>query len=407
VGSLDARGGPAPDPERAVYRIGALTKLLTGIALLELQDAGRLDLDDSVTRFVPELSPRLDQVTLRHLVTHTSGIPSAGDRSAPYWQQTPVSEEQLLNALVAPLEFSPGTRSAYSNAGMALAGLVVARAAGESYRDSLQRQVLGPLGMTHVAWDRDAVPEEHLAIGVGPDGSVDTPHWQLGAFEAAGGLYCSLEDLSQLARFALSDFPKLLSPGSFREALTDHELPGQHGVGWIVGAREGYGFVTHTGSTSDYSASLFVLPERRVAGIVLQSGADAELAECAARALAYAVARGTTPVSCVPTLLDAASLQLLDSALSRLRALLAEPSDEKLQELLSPGFLQKVPRNVIDDVLNRIRATYGNCDAHEVLGRGGLGVRAVLLCSGKRLSTELHLEEAPPHRIDGLLFPGL
>src|SRR5687768_7342060 len=109
VGSFDARGGPAPDPEQTVYRWGSITKVVTGVALLRLRDAGRLDLDDAVTRFVPELGPQYDAVKLRHLSTHTSGIPRDGDGSAPFWLQTPPSEDQLLGALSRPLEFPPGS----------------------------------------------------------------------------------------------------------------------------------------------------------------------------------------------------------------------------------------------------------------------------------------------------------
>jgi CubicO group peptidase (beta-lactamase class C family) len=409
VGSLDARGGPAPDPAHAVYRLGSITKVLTGVALLRLRDAGRLDLDDAVTRFVPELGPEYDAVKLRHLSTHTSGIPRDGDGSAPFWRETPPSEEQLLGALSGPLEFPPGSRSSYSNAGMALAGLVVARAAGEPYRSYMTREVLKPLGMQHAAWERSAVAEDQLALGVAADGTVDPPHWQMGAFEPAGGLYGSVTDLAALAQLAFGRHPSVLSARSLSESLADDELPGQHAVAWLAGKRGGLRYVTHTGSTADYSASLFVIPERRLAAIVLASGADYELASCAARTLAWSAATGEQLDRCVTPLLGARDLQRYDQALTRLRALLAAPTltEAALKELFAASFLNAVPQSTIAEGVRAIKDGYGVCQGHAVIEGGGLGVRAQLLCGDKRLPLELHVEKVPPFRIDGLLFPGL
>lgn len=408
VGSLDARGGPPPEPERAVYRFGSITKVLTGVALLRLQDEGRLDFDDPVTRFVPELGPQYDGVTIRHLTTHTSGIPSTGDGSAVYWKDTPPSEEQLLVALSGPLVFPPGSSSSYSNAGMALAGVVVARAAAEPFRSYLERAVLEPLGIRDAAWARSEVPEELLATGVAPDGSVDPPHWELGAFEAAGGLYGSMPDLARLARLTFGRFPAVLSPSSLSQALADDELPGKHGVAWGVSERSGYQAVSHTGSTSDYCASIVVLPERRLAAIVLMSGGDSELASCSAKTLVHAAATGQRLDPCVTPLLDARELARYDAALTRLRALLmtTELSDAALEGLLAPSFLAAVPKATIAAVVRDIQQRYGACQKHAIVDAGGLGVRAELSCADERLEVELHVDKAS-ELIDGLLFPGL
>ena len=409
VGSFDARGGPAPDPVHTVYRWGSITKVLTGVALLRLRDAGRLDLDDAVTRFVPELGPQYDAVKLRHLLTHTSGIPRDGDGSAPFWLQTPPSEEQLLGALSRPFEFPPGSRSSYSNAGMGLAGLVVARAADDPYRGYMSREVLAPLGMQHAVWERSAVAEERLAIGVAADGTVDPPHWQMGAFEAAGGLYGSAKDLAALAQLTFGRFPAVLSGPSLSGSLADDELPGKHAVAWLAGEREGVHYVSHTGSTGDYSASLFVIPQRRLGAIVLAAGADYELARCAARTLAWSAATGEQLDSCVTPLLDASDLQRYDGALTKLRAFLAAPAltEAALKELFAATFLRAIPESTIAEGVRAIKESYGDCQSHASIEGGGLGVRAQLHCGDKRRPLELHVEKAPPFRIDGRLFPGL
>jgi CubicO group peptidase (beta-lactamase class C family) len=407
VGARDGRDGAAPDPATAIYRIGSITKVLTGTAVLQLRDAGRLDLEDPVARWIPELAARLPGVTIRHLVTHTAGIPSLGDGSAPYWTPTPPSEAALLRALDVPLEFSPGSASAYSNAGMALAGVVIARASGQPYRAYLDEHVLAPLGMRSAAWDRGAVPADRLALGVGPDRSIDPPHWQLGAFEPAGGVYASLADLTGLARLALGQAPAVLAPASLAEALRAGPLPGDHGVAWLVGEAGGLRYATHTGSTTDYSATLVALPEHGLAAIVLAAGPDADLVECAGFALVSAVALERPPPSCAARPLDAATSAAVDDALTRLRALLAAPSEAAIAALFAPAFLAHVPAAAIDEVARAIAERFGRCDRHEITGSGGLGVRAVLHCERGPLAVELGLEDAAPRRIAGLLFPDL
>lgn len=300
VGSRDARGGPAPD-RGTVYRIGSITKVLTGAAVLQLRDAGVLKLDEPVARWIPELAglgAGGPPVTIRHLVTHTSGIPRLGDGSAVYWEQRPPDRAQLVRSVDKPLLFPPGTRSLYSNAGMALAGEIVARAAGMPYRDYVQQRLLGPIGMRTAAWDRAAVPAARLAIGVGMDGTVDPPHWQLGSFEAAGGLYASLDDMAALARFALGAAPHVLAPASLEEALRDDPLPGRHGVAWLAGSLGERRLAGHNGSTSDYSATLLVLPEHGLAAVVLAAGPDARLVDCVAAAVLRAAATGAPLGSC-------------------------------------------------------------------------------------------------------------
>lgn len=407
IGARDARGGAPPD-RTTVYRIGSITKLFTATALLQLRDAGKLGLDDAVARWVPELAAlgaSTPPVTLRHLVTHTSGIPSIGDGSAPYWEQRPPSREGMLRALDVPLAFAPGARSEYSNAGVALAGEIVARASGEPYRDYVDRHVLTPLGMRTAVWDREAVLADRLGIGTTP-GTIDPPHWQLGAFEPAGGLYASLDDMIGFARLSLGAVPGVLAAGSLAEAQRDDPLSGPHGVAWIVGGEGRLRFAAHTGSTGDYSASLFVLPEAGLAAIVLASGPDAALVECAAAAVVRAAATGEPPAPCARELepeLRAAT----DAALVRLRAVLADPTAEAIAAAFEPAFLEQIPPATIVELVAQLRERAGRCERHELIEAGGIGVRGVLHCEREAVKLEVAIAPEPPHRIAGLVFTGM
>ena len=291
-GVRDTRG---KDPVRAdtIFRIASVTKVLSGIALLQLRDAGALGLDDPVARWLPE-SGLPATMTLRHLFTHTSGLP----RNVPAGAVT----EQALVAAVARAGrlFAPGSRTAYSNLGMALAGPIVRRAGGVPYRDWMRDHVLGPLGMSGAGWERASLPTDRVATGnlVVHDGShtrfePSLSEWRMGAAESFGGLYASLDDMVRFARFELggaTSSPSPLSAASLRESQTPAlEIPGErvrYGVCWrIEGSR-----LVHGGATDEYACAVVLDPARR-AGVVVLSTAplEPEVEACAKRLLERAI----------------------------------------------------------------------------------------------------------------------
>lgn len=154
--------------------------------------------------------------------------------------------------------------------------------------------MLRPAGLATAVWDR---PAKDLAIGTA-GGPLDPPHWQLGAFEPAGGLYLSADDMIALARLALGGVPAVHSDAARRAAQTDDPLPGRHGVAWIVAKLGSERIAAHTGSTTDYTASLVVAPDRGIAAFVLASGPQANLVDCAAVALLRAALRDRAPEAC-------------------------------------------------------------------------------------------------------------
>lgn len=291
---LGARDPAAGDVVNAdtVFRVGSITRVFTGAAIIALRDAGKLDLDVPAASYVPELDgvvyPTSDspKLTVRHLVTHSSGLPREGPLH--YEDGHELTRAELLAALQGlRLEFSPGERSSASDLGMALAGLVIERVSGERYRDFVTRHVLGPLGMTESSFDVGAIPRERLAAGFvkGPDGVHPGPaHWRLGAGEALGGLYSSVTDMAKFMAFELSAWPPRDEPdygplrrSSLREAqsIAGFAVPGapkSYGVGFVVISDPKLGRVAFDdGSTEEYSASMWLLPLKNV-GVVSMSG---------------------------------------------------------------------------------------------------------------------------------------
>lgn len=184
-----------PDAD-TVYRIGSITKSFTALAVLALRDEGALGLDDPLTRFLPEAGglvyPTRDtpSITIRQLLTQTSGLPRLGsfDYTLP---DRELSEEEVLKSLAGfPLENAPGSSYGYSNLGFGLLGIAVGRASHTSLRAVVGKKIFEPLGMTSSGWDPAGVPAGRIATPYkrGASGALaPTVTWRLGASEGAGG----------------------------------------------------------------------------------------------------------------------------------------------------------------------------------------------------------------------------
>lgn len=297
----------APPDADTVYRIGSITKSFTATALIALRDEGALALDDTLAKWIPEAAglvyPTHDAppLTLRQLLTHTSGLPRVGKLPGGRTDKGPTEEELVGSLAGLHLENPPGHRHLYSNLGFALLGIVVGRAGHAPYREVVNRRVLAPLGMTSTFWEQDSVPRGRLAIAYakGPLGvPVATPHWILGAEEGAGGLYASARDLARYLAFELAAYPPRSGPeagplrrSSVREghesALWDSlhvqrsQAP-QKGESLVDAAayRYGYGWVAeqtceldalvwHNGGIDGYRTDVTFLPEHGVGVIAL------------------------------------------------------------------------------------------------------------------------------------------
>lgn len=279
-----------------VFRIASITKTFSGLALLQLRDAGKLTLDDPLTKHLPEADsfvyPSTDTppITLRHLVTHTSGIPRNATAG--------LSEAALLRSLKGlRLDHTPGEHTAYSNLAMGLAGPIVHRVSGQTFREYMQSSVFSPLGMTSCAWEARDVDAKRLACGnekkkdgekEGEIEPVDT-EWRMGAAESFGGLYASVNDMAKMVSLQLAasgvESPVLKRASlteSHAQATTGQPEAQRYGVCWWLGDEA----VWHSGATDEYSASVVMLPSKGVGAVVLSSYADVGTIEAMARRIA-------------------------------------------------------------------------------------------------------------------------
>jgi D-alanyl-D-alanine carboxypeptidase len=202
------------------FRVGSVTKTFVATVVLQLAGEGRLSLDDTVARWLPGLVPNGQAITVRQLLSHTSGLfDYTEDRAvlAPYVRGH-LTVARAPRTLVArgtahPPLFAPGARWSYSNTGYILLGLIVEAAAGDSLEGQLQQRILGPLGLRRTTFDRSPrIRGDHahgyFAMGTGParDVSVFSPTWAW----AAGAMVSTADDLARFYRALLEG--RLLRP---------------------------------------------------------------------------------------------------------------------------------------------------------------------------------------------------
>ena len=146
-----------PATDSTVYEVGSVSKQFTAAATVMLAEQGRLELDDPITRYLPEGSAVWPSVTIRHLLTHTAGIP---EDTMLNWRRDYTESELVRSAAAQPLDFEPGERESYSSTGYALLGLIIHRVAGVFWGDFVRDHIFRPLGMgtARVNSDIDIVP---------------------------------------------------------------------------------------------------------------------------------------------------------------------------------------------------------------------------------------------------------
>lgn len=248
----------------APMRIGSMTKQFTAVGILLLADEGKLALTDDITRFLPDYPTHGAKITIAHLLTHTSGIPSyTGKRAFRDVMAKDVSVAQGMAFFKDdPLEFTPGSRFSYDNSGYFLLGAIIEKASGLPYARFLDERIFKPLGMTHTGYE-----DARLQPVTGYDGQAKQPDplsmtWPY----AAGALVSTVDDLARW-QAALAD-GKLLRPETLRQAWTAHPLsdgkPGPYGYGWFVGRLNGLEEVFHGGDIPGFTSDGVWLPRERI-----------------------------------------------------------------------------------------------------------------------------------------------
>ncbi|HZZ44912.1 MAG TPA: serine hydrolase domain-containing protein [Tepidisphaeraceae bacterium] len=262
------------------FRLASCTKQFTAAAVLCLIDDGKLKLDTPLNDCFPGLPSYTHGILIRHLLTHTSGLPDYEDH-LPAGITVPLKDADVLAILAgqSQLYFPPGTQYRYSNSAYALLSLIVEKYSGQRFPDFLHTRIFHPLGMNNtVAYEPGISAVSNRAYGYSPaaGGYTRTDQSLTSAVLGDGGVYSSVEDLAKWDA-ALYD-SKILRPETQRLAFTTTILPDGHdihyGFGWRVDSYRDHAFVGHGGDTIGFRTHIERYPADHFSVILLSNRND-------------------------------------------------------------------------------------------------------------------------------------
>jgi CubicO group peptidase (beta-lactamase class C family) len=265
-GLADLEAHTAATPQTN-FRLASVSKQFTAAAMAILAKRGALSYDDPITRYFPSLPAYAQRITIKQVLTHSSGLPDYEDL-IPKEQTEQVSDLDVLHLIEKTDHtlFEPGSKYQYSNTGYVFLGLIVAKVSGISFPAFLKREIFDPLGMHDtVAYVRGASTIAHRAYGyTHKDGTwTRRDHSVTSATLGDGGIYSSIDDLQK--------WDASLSNGKPEYTVASDEGDNRYGYGWFHGQHHGYRTQWHTGSTTSFRNVIVRFPDERLTVIVLSN----------------------------------------------------------------------------------------------------------------------------------------
>jgi CubicO group peptidase (beta-lactamase class C family) len=277
-----------PAKPETVFEIGSITKQFTAAGILMLAQEGKLSVDDKISKYLKDPPEAWANVTVRHLLTHTSGIKSyTGLDGFQIWRH--LTQEQFIKAIgKEPMEFQPGDSWKYCNTGFNLLGYIIENVSGKNYWEFMGERVFQPLGMQATTKRLYSLVIPNRASGYEQTNHVwmnrDT---DLTEVFSAGAIASTAGDLAKWS--VALDGDQLLNAASKAQMWTPVKLNDgktrKYGFGWNVDTLEGHKNIGHGGSTSGFSASIQRFPDDHLAVIIL-SNTDEEIATTLAKKVA-------------------------------------------------------------------------------------------------------------------------
>ena len=273
----------APDTK---FRLGSITKQFTSMLIMQQVQKGTIRLDAPVVTYLPGYpAPQGEKVTIRHLLTHTSGIPNYTDFINIRADRKSYTLEQLVGTFSGkPLDFEPGTHWKYSNSGYVLLGAVLEKVSGTSYERLLASNILQPLGMKNTGYDHGEEILPKRATGYERIGRlVNSPFIDMSVPFSAGALYSTVQDLLIWDRALYTDklLPDSLKKVSFTPVLNNYAF------GWGV-QKQPLGissdstlFIFHGGGINGFNTIIVRIPARQQLIVLLNNTGNAPLMEIA------------------------------------------------------------------------------------------------------------------------------
>jgi len=258
-----------PNSPTTKFRLGSITKQFTAASILLLEQRGKLNINDPVKKYLPDAPAAWDKITVFHLLTHTSGIPSF--TSFPDYAKLepfPTTAEQLVARFKdKPLDFAPGEKWSYSNSGYVLLGYLMEKITGGSYEKFVSENIFVPLGMKDSGYDSNSAVIAHRASGYvhGTNGFENAGFIHMSVPHAAGALYSTTEDLLKWEQGLFGG--KLLSAASLEKMTTPFK--DNYACGLQVETKGGHKAIEHGGGIEGFNTELAYYPEDKMTVVVL------------------------------------------------------------------------------------------------------------------------------------------
>lgn len=258
-----------PNTPTTKFRLGSITKQFTAASILLLEERGKLKVEDPVKKYMPDAPAAWDKITIFHLLTHTSGIPSfTGFPDYRSREATPITPEKLVEWFRdKPLEFEPGSKWNYSNSGYVLLGYLIEKISGQNYADFVQQNIFTPLGMKDSGYDSNSAIITRRAAGYSPSphgpGNAGFVHMTIPF--SAGALYSTTEDLLRWEQGLFGG--KLLTPASLAKMTTPFKQ--DYAFGLAVQTKNGHKMISHGGGIEGFNTFLGYYPDEKLVVVAL------------------------------------------------------------------------------------------------------------------------------------------
>lgn len=277
------------------YRLASVTKQFTAMAVMQLVEQGKISLTGTISDYLPDYpSATGKKVTVHHLLTHTSGIPSY--TGFPGFMQKSVRDPYQPQDFIkffkdSSLQFTPGESFAYNNSAYFLLGVIIEKVTGKSYADVIDEQIFKPLGMKNSGYDAHARLLRKRASGYQMNGSqlVNAPYIDMTIPYAAGSLYSTVEDLFIWDTTLYTE--KLVKRSTMDKIFTPYVIAdgrivySYYGYGWFLRkeqigkSRDSVDAVEHGGGIFGFATSMFRVPKTKHSVIILSNLAGSRLRE--------------------------------------------------------------------------------------------------------------------------------
>jgi CubicO group peptidase (beta-lactamase class C family) len=260
-----------PNTPQTKFRLGSITKPFTAIAIMLLQERGKLSVQDSICKYLSDCPAAWQSITVHHLLSHTSGL-AKHDKAGDYLKTAmmPMTLAQLIDSFKnKPADFKPGEKFDYNNNGYILLGYVIEKVSGQTYEAFLRENIFTPLGMADSGYDNHDPIIKNRATGYRSESGklLNAAYVDQSQPFSAGALYSTTGDLLRLDRALYNG--KLLPQKTLDAMFTP--VSGNYGYGWFVNKQFNRRAMSHPGGLPGFASMITRYPEDKVLIVVLSN----------------------------------------------------------------------------------------------------------------------------------------